>query len=222
MIRERLEAWVAKIDAMSLRERVLIFAAAASVLIALIDTLFLDPLLQQRARLTAQITQQQEKMKEAQARLVALIQAKQANQQDPRREQISQLRKKIAEGEAFLKKTQDKLVPPERMAHLLKQLLVKNGRLQLVALENLPVSNLIESADQAQFAAEAGRQVYKHGVKITVRGSYADLTNYLQSLEKLPTQMYWGGVTMQVVKYPDAELTLILYTLSLDQKWLQI
>jgi MSHA biogenesis protein MshJ len=222
MMRERWEQLVARVDGMSLRERALIFAAAAFALVALIDALFLNPLLQQQKRLSMQVVQQQEKMKEIQAQLATLLQAKQADKNDPQRERIRLLREQIAEGEAFLKETQDKLVPPEKMAHLLEQVLVKNGRLQLVALETLPVSNFIESAAAAQASAGAGRQIYKHGVKITVRGTYADLTQYLQTLERLPTQMFWGMAKMDVVKYPQAELTLTLYTLSLDKTWLQV
>lgn len=222
MMRERWEQLVAKVDAMSLRERALIFAAAAFALVALIDALFLNPLLQQQKRLSTQVVQQQEKMKEIQAQLTTLLQAKQADENDPQRERIRQLREQIAEGEAFLKETQDKLVPPEKMAHLLEQVLVKNGRLQLVALETLPVSNFIESAVEAQASAAADKQIYKHGVRITVRGSYADLTQYLRTLEKLPTQMFWGMAKMDVVKYPQAELMLTLYTLSLDKTWLQV
>jgi MSHA biogenesis protein MshJ len=222
MIRERWEQLVARVDAMSLRERALIFAAAAFMLVALIDAFFLNPLLQQQKRLSSQVIQQQEKMKEIEAQLAALLQAREQDKSNPLRERIRLLREQIAEDEAFLRETQDKLVSPEKMAHLLEQVLVKNGRLQLVALETLPVSNLIESSADAQASAAAGKQIYKHGVKITVRGTYADLTQYLQALERLPTQMFWGMAKMDVVKYPQVELTLTLYTLSLDKTWLQV
>lgn len=222
-MKERWDQLVAKIDAMSLRERALIFAAVAFALVAMIDSFFLNPLLQKQKRLSSQVVQQQEKMKEIQGQLAALLEAKQANKDAPQRERIRQLREQIAQGDTFLKETQDKLVPPERMARLLEQVLAKNGRLQLVSLETLPVSNFIEQASkEPQPATATGRQIYKHGVKITVRGSYADLTEYLQMLEKLPTRMFWGMANMDVVKYPQAELTLTLYTLSLDKTWLQV
>jgi MSHA biogenesis protein MshJ len=222
-MREHWDQLVSRIDAMSLRERALIFAAVAFALVALIDSFFLNPLLQQQKRLSSQVVQQQEKMKEIQGQLAALLQAKQADKEAPQRERIRQLREQIAQGDAFLKETQDKLVPPERMANLLEQVLAKNSRLQLVALETLQVSNFIEQAGkQPDPAVATGKQIYKHGVKITVRGSYADLTEYLQQLEKLPTQMFWGMAKLEVVKYPHAELTLTLYTLSLDKTWLQV
>lgn len=214
---------VSKIDGMSLRERAMIFAAAAFALVALIDSLFLNPLLQQQKSLSSQVVQQQEKMKEIQAQLASLLQAKQADKDAPQRERIRQLRGQIAEGDAFLRETQDKLVPPERMAHLLEQVLSKNTRLQLIALDTLPATSFIDQGDKApQGGTAVGKQIYKHGVKITVRGSYADLTRYLQALEQLPTQMFWGKADMTVVKYPQAELTLTLYTLSLDKTWLQV
>ena len=44
----------------------------------------------------------------------------------------------------------------------------------------------------------------------------------LSELERLPTQMLWGDIKLVVVKYPTAELTVTLYTLSLDKIWLQV
>lgn len=222
-MKARWELLVSKIDAMSLRERAMIFAATAFALVAVIDALFINPLLQQQKRLSTQAVQQQEKLKEIQAQLAGFLQAKQANKNAPQRERIRQLREQIGLGETYLRETQDKLVAPNHMASLLEQVLEKNTRLQLVALETLPVSNLIEKdAENEQVAGQAGKQIFKHGFKITVRGSYADLTGYLQALEDLPTQMFWGMADMKVVGYPSSELTLTMYTLSLDKTWLEV
>lgn len=222
-MRDRWDQLVAKIDAMSLRERALIFSAIAFALVAMIDTFFLNPLLQQQKRLSSQVVQQQEKMKDIQGQLASLLQAKKADKDAPQRARIQELRERIAQGDAFLRETQDKLVAPERMAQLLEQVLVRSGQLQLIALETLPVSNFIEEANKnTPSQPSTGKQIFKHGVKITVRGSYSDLTNYLLMLEKLPAQMFWGAAKLDVVKYPQAELTLTLYTLSLDKTWLQV
>ena len=56
-----------RIDDMSLRERAMIFAAAGFVVISLINSLLLDLLLAKQKILSAQVVQQQEKMKELQA-----------------------------------------------------------------------------------------------------------------------------------------------------------
>ncbi len=227
-MKARVEQIAAKVDNLSLRERALIFVAAAFLVVSLIDSLFLTPLLDEQKRLSAQVVQQQEKMKEIQSQIASLLQAKQDDAKSPQRERIRVLRQQIADGDAYLKERRDKLVPPEKMAELLEQVLRRNGRLQLVALNTLPVSLLIEPAADAAPAQATARvvaaekQIYKHGVQITVRGSYADLLQYLTALEKLPSQMFWGAAKMNVVEHPTVELTLTLYTLSLDKTWLQI
>lgn len=224
MMQEKIGQFVAKVDGMTLRERAMIFAAAAFAVVSLINTFFLDPLLAKQKSLSSQVIQQQEKMKETQAQLTALLQAKQADEHAPQRERIRQLRDQIAEGDAYLKATQDKLVPPEKMAALLEQVLAKNTSLQLVALDTLPVTLFIEpsAADVVNKVVVQEKQIFKHGVKMTVRGNYADLMQYLAVLEKMPTQMFWGMAKLSVVQYPNAELTLTLYTLSLDKTWLQV
>ncbi|MDP2806296.1 MAG: type II secretion system protein GspM [Gallionellaceae bacterium] len=220
---------VAKIDGMSLRERTLIFAAAAFLLVSVINSFFLDPLLAKQKKLSLQVVQQQEKMKEIQSQMEALMQAKKDDASSPLRERLKLIKEQIAEGETYLKNRRDKLVPPEKMGDLLEQVLSKNGRLQLVGLETLAVAPLIEPlATKAALGATAtkpiaqDKQVFKHGVKITVRGSYSDLLQYLTELERLPTQMFWGSIKLNVVQHPSAELTITLYTLSLDTTWLQV
>jgi MSHA biogenesis protein MshJ len=224
MMREQIDKIVAKVDALSLRERAMIFAAVAFLLVSLIDYLLLNPLLMQQKKISEQIVQQQEKMKEIQSQLAGLLEAKQADTSSPKRERIRMLRQQISNGSAYLKEKQDKLVPPEKMAALLERVLNKNERLQLVALNTLPVTLFIEPSADTAAAQMAGKelQMYQHGVQITVRGSYSDLIQYLTALEHLPTQMFWGLAKMNVVEHPVVELTLTLYTLSLDKTWLQV
>lgn len=64
--------------------------------------------------------------------------------------------------------------------------------------------------------------MYRHGVEIVVQGAYADLVDYMTELEGLPTHLYWGQARLDTGVYPEATLTLTLYTLSLDQKWMTL
>ena len=215
-----------KVNDLALRERVLIFAAVAFLLVTMVNTLFLDPLLAQQKKLAVQVTQQQEKMKEIQAQIEALLDAKKGDAVSPERARLSLLKKQIAEGDEYLKSSCERLVQPDKMAGVLEQVLNRNGNLQLVSLRTLPVTPLIEqSAEENGLQAAAtppGSQVFKHGVQITVRGTYLDLMQYLAALERLPVQMFWGMAKMNVVKHPVAELTLTIYTLSLDKTWMLI
>lgn len=209
-----------KIDSMSLRERALIFAAAAFVLVSLTKTLFLDPLLAEQKKISARVVQQQQQMRELQAQIDASIQARKTDENSPQRTRLQQAKQQLADEEEYLQNRRDRLVAPDKMAGLLEQVLHKHGNLQLVDLQTLPVAPL--KMGKPGEVSELDKQVFKHGVQITVRGSYLDLLQYLSDIEQLPTQMFWGRATMEVVKYPDVELTLTLYTLSLDKTWLQV
>lgn len=230
MMRQQWEKLTLKIDALSLRERVMIFAAAAFLLVSLVNALFINPLLEKQKALSAQVVQQQEKMKEIQSHIEVLLQAKKNDANSPLRQRLSQVRQQLEAGDAWLQSSRERLVQPEKMADLLEQVLGRNGHLQMLALQTLPATPLIEKvskteeagAASAPAATEPVQQVFKHGVKITVRGSYPDLLQYLTAIEQLPTQMFWGATEMKVEQYPAAVLTLTLYTLSLDKKWLQI
>jgi MSHA biogenesis protein MshJ len=210
-----------RIDAMSVRERVMIFAAAAFVLIAAMNVVFLDPLLNKHKLKLAEVVQQQEKLKELQAARQALMQAKVNDDHSPLRSQIAELKQQLQEHDRYLQSRKDKLVSPGKMAELLEQVLKNNDKLQLIELKTLPLSLLIEPVAGKATAAPA-QQIYKHGVQITVRGGYLELMRYLATLEKLPTQMFWGDVTLTVEKHPDSVMILTVYTLSMDKTWLTV
>jgi MSHA biogenesis protein MshJ len=231
---ERLRA---AIDDMSLRERAMIFVAAAFVVIALVNAVLIDPLLNKQKMLSAQVVQQQEKMKELQAQMQNLLQAKRDDEHSPLRERLAQLKQQLQEQDDYLQSRRDRLIEPNKMADLLRQVLNKNGRLQLVELKTLPVSLLVEKpqvtaanspggplrqAQDGQKQPGSQKQIYKHGVSITVRGGYLDLMRYVTVLEKMPAQMFWGEVNLSVEKYPDSVFTLTVYTLSLDKTWLTV
>ncbi len=217
-----------KIDRMSLRERAMIFLAAAFLVVALASTLLLDPLQAKQKALSAQLVQQEEKTKEAQARIQGLLQARREDEHSPLRARLAQLKRQLQEQEGYLQSRRDRLVEPGKMAGLLEQVLVRNEKLQLVELKTLPPSPLVEkphlpAADSpAEQKPDVQKQIFKHGIQITVRGGYLDMLRYLAALEKMPAQMFWGEISLNVDKHPDAVLTLTLYTLSLDKTWLTV
>jgi MSHA biogenesis protein MshJ len=201
-------------------------------------------LLSRQKMLSTQVVQQQEKMKELQAQMQNLLQAKRDDEHSPLRDRLAQLKQQLQEQDGYLQSRRDRLIEPNKMADLLKQVLNKNGRLQLVELKTLPVSLLIEKPQAADIAAQptaanfpngplrqaqdgqkqpgSQKQIFKHGVRITVRGGYLDLMRYVTALEKMPAQMFWGEASLSVEKYPDAVFTLTVYTLSLDKTWLAV
>lgn len=217
-----------QIDRMTLRERVSIFLAVAFLLIASINVTLLDPLLAKQKKLFAQVVQKQEKMKELQAQLQEQLQAMRDDQNSPLRMRLTQIRQQLQEHEAYLQSRSDRLVDPDKIARLLEQVLKKNDRLHLVELINLPASPLIEKPQavapqlQATNLLNVQKQVFKHGIRVTVRGGYLDILHYLAAMEAIPMQIFWGDISLSVEKHPEAVLTLTLYTLSTNKTWLAV
>lgn len=231
MMKQQWEKISGKLNAMSQRERVMIFSVLVVFFVSMTNALLLDPLSARQKILHSQLLQQQQQLSEVQSRINIVLQESSPNSTSPQRVQINRIRQELAEGDLFLKSSRERLVQPDKMAGHLRQLLRKNGRLQLVSMQTLPVTPLIEVSEEdaneknqkSQAAAVTlENQVYKHGVELTLRGNYLDLMQYLSALEKLPQQMYWARVEMKVKQYPGTELTLILYTLSLDKTWLRV
>jgi len=64
--------------------------------------------------------------------------------------------------------------------------------------------------------------MYKHGLRIQLSGQYPDILRYLGALEALPWKVFWGEVQLQTEKYPVSRVTLVIYTLSLDEAWIGV
>lgn len=68
----------------------------------------------------------------------------------------------------------------------------------------------------------SGVAVYKHAIEVTVEGSYLDLLDYVTTLENLPGQLFWEKATLSVRDYPRTTLSLTIFSMSLDKKWMSL
>ncbi len=218
----------ARIDVLTLRQRVGLFAACAFVVLYLFYMFAFEPLLREQTRLRAQINQQQAAMAGVDSQVTSLVDAFARDPDAANRQRLVAARLETRTLSDSLAAMQKGLVAPEQIAPLLQTILRANGRLQLVTLTTLPATvvggpppDAAKPAEPATAPAMAGL-LYRHGVQVTVRGSYLDMVDYMAALEHLPTQLFWGPVQMTVEDYPRATTTLTLYTLSLDSKWLKL
>lgn len=221
----RWRSWSGQFAARSLRERALMTGGAVAVLLLLFDSFALSPLATQHKRLGGQVA-------EARAAIKASEQALASGREplDPdevKRRYRDELRKQIAELDGRLQGLQKQLVPPEQVANLLEGMLGRERGLALVSLRKLPVQRYqTAGAGPARAEAKSGdngdRSIFQHSFEIEVEGSYAELHEYLQRLEKLPWQLFWGKVALDATKHPRLRLTLTVHTLSMNKAWLVV
>lgn len=220
---ERWQQLAGKFNAMTLRERVMVLASLIVATVAIFNFLVLDPLSTRKRRLTGELATVRAGIKTAEN----MQKLRAADPDAVKRAYHDALRKQVAEIDENMKALQKTLVPPDQMAKLLEGMLSRDRGLQLVNLRKLPARRFeapgapkADTAGTAKAAAQPERGIYQHSFELTVQGSYADLSNYLVRLEKLPWQMFWGKVSVDAGHYPMITLTLTVHTLSLNKAWL--
>ncbi len=215
---EKLRAFSARIDAMSLRERVFVFAAALVVALFVVQTFLIDPsqLRQKNAliRLSgAESTLLQIEQQRAQlANLVG---------QDPDRTvraALADQETRLAGVNADLESRERSLVPPARMHQVLKDVVRGQGGVRITGFKTLSPQPV--ALPDAVEGAPPG--YYRHGFEVTVSGRYADLVAYLTRLEALPWRLNWVEASLNAAGRPDLTLVLTVHTLSLEEAWLRV
>ncbi len=227
----------ARVEALQPRERIMAFGAAVVVLVFLANTFVFAPLSRKEAALRSTLQQHTITLGGIAADIEGKARAYGNDPNEALRQRLGELRAETARTSEELRTMQKGLVPPERIAPLLESILRANGRLKLVSLKTLPVTTLADGSTPAPAAPANGAPpappvppvvvkspdlLYRHGVELTVRGSYLDMVDYMQALETLPTQLFWGKAQLDAEEYPNVRLTLTLYTLSLDPKWMKL
>lgn len=207
-----------RIGSMSLRERLFVFVAAVVVAVALMQTLLIDPAqrriqsaadrLQSARAALAQIGQQQ-----------ALLASRGGRDPDQTaRQTLAAQDARLAELNAQLETRGHALIPSERMAQVLKDVVDGQSGVRIVGFRTFAPRAVLPPD-----APEGSRPgFYRHGFEITVSGSYSDLVAYLERLEALPWRFNWTEATLDAADRPDLKLTLTVHTLSLEEAWLRV
>jgi MSHA biogenesis protein MshJ len=212
----QLRRYMERIDAFTLRERVLIFIAAALVLVAFAYLGFISPLMEKDKRLGREVARRQTELAMLQAQLQVLARSGDMNPDAASRAKLAGLQRQQAQLDRQIADAASRFTSPQRMRDVLQEILARDPRLQLVDLKTLPV-DLFGHSD-----ARGPRPIYRHALELTVSGAYLDLYAYLRQLEDLPTRLYWRKADLAADDYPKAVLRLTVYTLSFDRSWMSV
>ncbi|PHV23219.1 hypothetical protein CSQ92_09550 [Janthinobacterium sp. BJB446] len=223
-----LKKWATAFDALSLRERLMVFGAAAAAVLFVFYFMSFNPLLAKRAALEASIAQKQSLLTATNKEIELTMLAHATDPDQEARTRLVALQAETASLAQALREQQHGLVAPERMVTLLEHLLRRHAELRVVSLKTLPASAVgVRQADAANVDAAAKAPspaplLHQHGVEVVLQGSYADMVQYMQALQAMPTRVFWGAAHLDSASYPGATLTLTLHTLSMDDTWIAL
>jgi len=222
------------IDVRTVRERVLILVTASVVVYTLMQSLLLGPVLTERRRLVQETRNDQAESAKMAVQLQTLARDKTADPDALLKTRLAELGDRQAQLQRQIDAQSAELVPPEKMPAVLEKILANNPRLQLIEVKTLPRTSISMESAPGEPAAQ-GREpkipaadekkpneIYRHGVEVTMRGSYLDLLAYLMQIESLPVRMFWDRVSLSVTAYPTVTMRLVVYTISLEKVWLTV
>lgn len=184
-----------RIDALSLRERVIMFASLALALGALVDALLLSPAIAERRALAAQMRQNANELGTLRTRLAA---ATQTGTDTPLGRQRAAVEQARAELQSLDTQVQARLARRDevtRLPELLERVLRRHERLTLTRLATV-------EAPRSTTADGAGSGLRWQAVELSVAGSYLDLMQYLDALEHELPGLRWGALQITTQTQP--------------------
>lgn len=191
-MKELWATWVAKLDALSVRERLILFATVLLGTVALVDALWLSPAQLAHHQLTVRLDKQNTELKALRDAVRSAPRPDDVNR--ALREQLEQTRSQTAQVDqqilALLPGAQGATPLTRALAHLLK----RYPGLTLVRTEALPPA--VPGPGNSQGASQLPAGLTRQGVALTVSGNYADLTRYVGVLESALPYVRWGGMQL--------------------------
>ena len=220
------------IDKLSTRERVMVMLGVLAVIFMIWDTFMIVPLQSSNKTLLNQRITIQGQVADLQSRLVIANGLLKNTTRKKLISDISLLEKKIIGfDEKILERLQGR-VAPEYMIAMLRDVLNKNQRLELLSISNLPAEPL--TSKEQQETDSRGKKisskpvdpdlagVFMHSLELELEGRYLNILEYLQALEVLPWKIFWDHVKLQVLEYPKVRVQIKVHTFSLKDGWLSV
>jgi MSHA biogenesis protein MshJ len=228
---DRCASWV---DDHGLEQRGAIFAGLLLVLGAFFYLLALEPAASAQRAAESQLETDMATIRKLEKEITRTAGTTVKDPDAENRIRMKRLTDETREVELAIEANKNDLVSPEQIASMLEAVLNRQSGLRLVSLAKLPVRGL-DGFDAAPAAPSVPTQqqlapqstspdqlVFMQGMQITVEGSYQNLVGYVQQLESLPIRLVWGNMSLAAREYPTSALTLEVYTLSLEKKWLNL
>lgn len=208
----------------------MVFAAVMVAVVALGHALAVEPELVKHKRLSGAMLQKSSEMKAFEAQVAKLVGGHPGDAGRSERERLVRARSELGTLESRIRAEERRFTAPTQMRRVVEGLLARNRGVALEEMKTLAVEALAAGAPNAKLPAKppagkpvpADARIYRHGLQLTVSGSYLDLLAYARDLEKLPSQLYWDRVAIDAAAYPKVLMKLTVYTLSLDPAWLNV
>lgn len=218
----RIKQQLARVDELSLRERVILFVGILVALFVAWDVVLMSPTTLHEKSVQQRIDNLHSQIATLNKSISQLVASRSSNPNAELRIKLETVQADSARLDAQLSSATAGLVPPNQMVNLLEQVLARQHGLRLVSVENEPPQPLLKITDGTDVQTAESGSLYEHGLQIVFQGNYADIMAYLQALEHMKWHFYWDALDLQVKKYPISQVTIRVHTLSLHKGYIGV
>ena len=220
---------VRKFENLALRERAILVASVAGLLLVCWDNVVMQSLYRRERNAKAQLDLVAPEGAESEAALsdidqLVLKEGDLTNRYNGKQREL--------EGRAA------SLIDPSRMSRVLTDLIGARKGLRVVRVANLPVEEIkapqpppdstLQVADTATETAATAAEglvpavAYLHGIEIVVEGDFREIYSYINAVESQPWRFMWRRAEVDASEYPRLRAKLVIATLSLEKFWLSL
>lgn len=220
------QQWQLKFVQLTSRERLLSLIAGLTVVLLGGYMVFVEPLLISVTQQRGELQRQQAEVSRLDVQLEALYQTLKQDPNAPLNLQLQQINNQIEQYDEQLAQQTEDLVLAQSMPSVLESVFAQFDSLTLVAMESIAPQSILKLADESQTVPAQSQttdaNLYQHGVRLTLEGSYFDIQRYLQKVESLPWRFYWKRFSYKVADYPSAQVQIEIYTLSTNKAFMGV
>lgn len=214
-----------KIDSLSLRERGFLLLTLSVVILLGWQGLLIDPISDYQAQMQSEYRTIENRIVTVNAQSEAIIRGVAVEEESDEQKKITRLDTELQQVEQEINRYINNTVSPQQMVYLLEELLSDNSKLEVVSVQsNVAVPVIENNVKENEQAADNDNRVvvYKHGMTISLRGTYSDVLKFLRTAEGMNWAIFWDSIVIEGKSYPDNYTEITVHTISLENEWIGV
>ena len=212
------QSYAQKYNALSIRERALVCVVVLVGIGFSWWNIYAEPTLQkiqlqkdENQRISKEVSVALAAIKDIRNRIAAGVNSK-------KEQRLAQLKQELKLVEDRLRLKTIELIDPEDMFQLMSRLIYRESNLKLQSLKRRQVKPAITVSEEEK--DDVG--IYRHELEVKFSGKFADILNYMQSMEALDWKLIWDEIEIVSGDYPVITVKLVISTLSTRKEWVGV
>lgn len=208
MIIAKYKTLAIRVDALQLRERLMLLIGIILLLFFMVDIMGFQPIYKQQKLLLQDIQGQETRLEVLRARSTLLYDDNSSEQPKP----LEILQRELNSFSDELQLRLDSMLPPAAASNVLDQVMANEEGLTLNAVNTRQTP--LTSIDSDTGRTVVVDDISRYELELKLEGGYLETLQYLRALEALPWKFIWTGISFTTTEYPNANVELEIYTLG--------